>query len=268
MKHHHHPGDLVPPGLLAARSWLLSKRVERHTVDNWLKSGQLVAVARGVFKRPEADLTWQGVVCSLQRMGLNSTPGGLTSLALQGMTHHLSLGEPGKIHLYGHQQLPEWVNTLLPETTFHRHQPLELDSSADDSGFHMVPWKTQVLSFGYDRCQLQISSPELAMLELLMDVPKSVSFEHASNLLQGLPTLSPQKVVQLLEHCRNVKVKRLFLWLAEKNQSPWLKKLDLQKFSIEGGTLGSGKRVVAKGGKLDSKYLITVPPEMVGENHG
>jgi hypothetical protein len=101
-----------------------------------------------------------------------------------------------------------------------------------------------------------------------MDVPTAVSFEHASNLLQGLPTLSPQKLARLLEHCQNVKVKRLFLWLGERNHSPWLKKLDLEKFSIKAGTLGSGKRVIAKDGKLDSKYLITVPADMVGESLG
>jgi len=265
---HQQPGALLPPGLVAAKSWLMGKSVQRHTVDNWLKSGQIVAVARGVFKRPEAELTWQGIACSLQRMGADLTPGGLTALELQGFNHYLSMGSRSVVHLYGRSHLPRWVNHLLPETSFERHTPLEFVSNEDDSGFENSWWRAQVMPFGNEKCSMNISSPELAMLELLMDVPNSISFEHADNLLQGLPNLSPQKLTQLLEHCKNVKAKRLLLWLAERNQSPWLKRLDLRKFSIEGGTLGSGKRVIATGGKLDRKYHITVPSEMAVEPNG
>jgi hypothetical protein len=42
--------------------------------------------------------------------------------------------------------------------------------------------------------------------------------------------------------------------LAEKHAHAWFKQLDLSKVS-----LGSGKRVLVPGGRLDPKYLITVP---------
>ncbi len=260
----HNLSSLVPFGLLASRPWLMSKGVQRHTIDNWVKSGQLVAVARGVFKRPEAEVTWQGVVYSLQRMGNLLKPGGLTALTLQGMAHYLSQNEQKNIFLYGHNKLPAWINKLLPKTFFVRHKELDFDSknSNPDLGFYFVPWKTPFLPSGYDKQPMYISSPELAVLEVLFDVPEHVSFEHADQLLQGLPTLSPKRLTRLLECCSNVKVKRLFLWLAEKNQSPWLKKIDLKKFSMESGSLGSGKRMIVKGGRLDPKYLITVPKEM------
>jgi hypothetical protein len=61
-------------------------------------------------------------------------------------------------------------------------------------------------------------------------------------------------VQQLLESCASVKVKRLSLHLAEKHGHPWLNQLDQTKIS-----LGSGKRVLVPGGRLDPKYLITVP---------
>jgi len=142
---HQQPGALLPPGLVAAKSWLLGKSVQRHTVDNWLKSGQIVAVTRGVFKRPEAELTWQGVACSLQRMGADLTPGGLTALELQGFNHYLSMGPQSVVHLYGRSHLPRWVNHLLPETSFERHGPLEFDSREDDSGFENSRLRTQVM---------------------------------------------------------------------------------------------------------------------------
>jgi hypothetical protein len=49
-----------------------------------------------------------------------------------------------------------------------------------------------------------------------------------------------------------VKVKRLFLWFAEKHDHAWLKQLD----RID---LGDGKRMLVRGGKLDPKFNITVP---------
>ena len=94
-----------------------------------------------------------------------------------------------------------------------------------------------------------------------MDVPTTVSFEHAEQLLQGMTTLSPRRMEQLLRKCTNVKVRRLFYWMAERHSFSWLKKLRGPKALDELG-IGSGNRVVAKGGRLDSKYHITVPEEM------
>ncbi|WP_192180332.1 type IV toxin-antitoxin system AbiEi family antitoxin domain-containing protein [Mesorhizobium amorphae] len=83
-----------------------------------------------------------------------------------------------------------------------------------------------------------MSSPERAYLEVLMDVPGAISFEHADQLLQGMTTLSPKRMEQLLRKCTNVKLRRLFYWMAERH------------------------RVLVRGGRLDPKYRITVPEEM------
>jgi hypothetical protein len=69
-----------------------------------------------------------------------------------------------------------------------------------------------------------------------------------------MTSLSPKKLNNLLSQCKNIKVKRLFLWLAENHNYAWFKKLEVEKLD-----LGSGKRVIAEDGKLDKKYLITVP---------
>jgi hypothetical protein len=64
-------------------------------------------------------------------------------------------------------------------------------------------------------------------------------------------------VQQLLEQCASVKVKRLFLYMAEKAGHAWVKHLDRSKVD-----LGSGKRSVAPGGVYVPKYEITVPKEL------
>lgn len=91
-------------------------------------------------------------------------------------------------------------------------------------------------------------------MEVLYLVPKEQSFDEALLLMDGLTLLRPRLVQTLLEQCRSIKVKRLFMVLAETCSHSWLKKLDLSKVD-----LGKGKRMIVKGGRLDSKYGITVP---------
>ena len=84
--------------------------------------------------------------------------------------------------------------------------------------------------------------------------------------MESLSTLSPRRLQRrcpaeprLLEECRNVKVKRLFLWFAKRHGFQWLPELKQEHID-----LGKGKRVLVRGGKLDAAYLITVPGDMNG----
>jgi hypothetical protein len=56
----------------------------------------------------------------------------------------------------------------------------------------------------------------------------------------------------LLERCSSFKVKRVFLYLAEKLELPFFSKLKLDTID-----LGSGKLVIVKGGYWNNKYQIT-----------
>lgn len=99
-----------------------------------------------------------------------------------------------------------------------------------------------------------MSSPERAILELLDEVPKRETFHQADVLIEGLSNLSPRRLQPLLTACRSVKVKRLFLWFAERHRHAWLNKLDRNRID-----LGKGNRMLVRGGKLDPKFKITVP---------
>jgi len=97
------------------------------------------------------------------------------------------------------------------------------------------------------------------VLELLDGLPEHESFEQADKLVEGLANLSPQRVQKLLAACRSVKVKRLFLFFADRHHHAWAKRV--RKENID---LGNGKRMLVKGGKLDPTYQITVPEDLVG----
>ena len=194
--------------------------------------------------------------------------GGRTALELQGFVHYLSPGGPREIHLHGDRRVPSWVFKLRLETSFifHNAEKLFRDkaihyigqqsggstrkdiiAAALQSGFTFQLW-------GQWQWPLMLSLPERAILELLDCVPQRETFQQADVLFDGLGNLRPRLLHTLLVECRSVKVKRLFLWFAERHGHAWMTKLDRR-----GIDLGQGKRMLVSGGKLDTKYNITVP---------
>lgn len=261
--------DLVPDGLPVTKQWLAKQRpdFDRHALDNLVKGKQLTPLAPGVYIRPGTHLTWQGVVASLQTIfRTDLSVGGLTALELQGFAHYLPLSRQRAVHLYGKDVLPAWLESALPSVQFVRHNRL---SSLGGSGLVNREYDTNERTLVDSSIPGQragawpftMSSPERAYLEVLMDVPSAISFEHADQLLQGMTTLSPRRMEQLLRKCTSVKLRRLFYWMAERHSYAWLKKLPKPEALDELG-LGSGNRVLARGGRLDPRYRITVPEEM------
>jgi hypothetical protein len=249
--------DFTPEGVIITREWLLNKGYSRHAIDNLVKSRQLHFLKRGVYVRGRAKITWQSIVYSLQSLEkLDLVIGGLTALEMQGLAHYLSFSGKKVIHLYGTSNLPKWVNKLVPDVHFIRHNDAELTGKGivNEKEQFLLGQFTKQLDWKDDIDQLTLSTPERAFLEVLMDVPQKVSFEHADQLMQGLTSLSPGSLQKLLEQCSNIKVKRLFFWLADRYGYPWLGKIDRTMVD-----LGKGKRMLIKGGKLDNKYQITVP---------
>src|SRR5690348_14889004 len=97
---------------------------------------------------------------------------------------------------------------------------------------------------GLSRCR-RLNPPSWSCFD---EVPKRETFHQADLLIDGLRNLSPRKLQKLLVDCRSVKVKRLFLCFAERHNHAWLQKLDHKDID-----LGSGKRMLVRGGKLDPK---------------
>ncbi len=252
---------LLPYGMLATKRWLLEQGLGVHTLDNAVKSKTLLPLAAGVYTQYTQNIRWEGVVASIQRMHPlphSKVPaihvGGLTALELSGLSQYLS---PAKraVHLYAQEKLPSWLERLILPTKFQSHGTKRLWPETLTGNNKFV--KTHQWEEGLP--PVIFSCPEKAIMEVLADVPESVSFEHAEQLMQGLINLSPNKLDALLTACKSIKVKRLFFWLAQRQNYPWFKRLDRIKYD-----LGSGKRVIAKQGKLDKDYLITVPKEMQG----
>ena len=106
----------------------------------------------------------------------------------------------------------------------------------------------------YKDIDITISTPERAALEMLHLIPAEQGFDEASKIIESLTTLRSELMQNLLENCRSIKVKRLFLYISEEENHFWFSDLNLDKID-----LGSGKRMVVKDGHLNKKYNITVP---------
>ena len=114
--------------------------------------------------------------------------------------------------------------------------------------------------WGASEWSMLISTPERAILELIDELPTHESFHQADVLMEGLSNLRPNYLNTVLADCRSIKTKRLFLWFAKRHNHAWLKTLDTENIN-----LGKGKRMIVPGGKLDPKYLITVPEEFAND---
>ena len=110
---------------------------------------------------------------------------------------------------------------------------------------------------------LKISAPERAAMEMLHLVPAKVGFDEASLIMENLATLRSEMVQRLLVMCRSIKVKRLFMFMAEKHGHPWVSDLDVSRLD-----LGKGKRMIVPKGSFDRKYRITVPRDHYEEGAG
>jgi len=104
---------------------------------------------------------------------------------------------------------------------------------------------------------LLVSTPEQAFFECLLFSPKQYSFMDLFYIMEQLTTLRPEIVQDLLENTDNLKVKRLFLYMAEKAGHYWFDLLDADKIDI-----GTAKHQLTKNGIYIPKYKITVPKEL------
>ena len=261
----------LPDGVLVNTAWLKEHGYSRQLLSYYVSAGWLDQPVRGVYRRPRGSPTWQQLVVSLQTfLDYPLAVGGRTALELQGYAHFLSHKE-SQVHLYGPKSPPGWLSNLRLGVLFKYHNDHRLfknhpvapeikklvgaTASAKDS----LSLSLTALPWGQWDWKLILSTPERALLELMDELPERETFHQVDMLMQGLANLSPRRLQRLLADCKSVKVKRLFFFFADRHAHAWLKPLKKQTFD-----LGSGKRMLAKGGRLDATYQITVPEDLNG----
>ncbi len=167
-----------------------------------------------------------------------------------------------RVHLYVSELLPGWVNKLelKQRFVFHSTHLIQANNGRGKRSkeYHQANFTKH--AWGASELSMLISTPERAILEVLNGLPTHESFNQVDVLMEGLSNLRPKYLDTLLTDCRSIKTKRLFLWFAHRHNHAWLKAIDTEKIN-----LGKGKRMIVSGGKLDPKYLITVPEELAND---
>lgn len=238
-----------PHGVVFTTSWLNSHGISYALIQRYRNSKWIESVGRGAVKRYGDKVEWSGAVYALQKqLGINVHVGGKTVLQLRGYGRNIPLKKE-RIYLFAGrgEKLPNWFREYDWGVSID-FRTLELFKEKD------IGLKEKE----FNSFTLTVSTLERAVLELLSMVPQKQSYEESLFFMEGLVGLRPELMQRLLENCRSIKVKRLFMHLAEKVGHSWFAKIDILKIDF-----GKGKRSIVKGGTFDSKYNITVPD--VGE---
>src|SRR5580692_8493683 len=225
----------LPEGFLADSTWLQAQGLSRSSIRDYVDRSWLERIGPRVYRRPsqltKASLRWDVVVLSLQQvMHKPLHVGGRTAVELSGYAHYV---EARRYDLRSGEA-----------------------SGAPKDAESTSPWEWS----------LTMSVPERAILEMIDELPHQESFHQVDTVIEGLANLRPQLLGKLLRECKSVKVKRLFLWYADRHGHAWFKHLD--QSSID---LGKGKRQLVPQGHFDSRYQITLPIELFnagGRNDG
>ena len=238
-----------PKGTVATGPWLQGHGVYRQLARRYVESGWIQPLGCGAFLHAEDAVDWFGGLYALQsQLNRSVYAGGSTALSLKGLGYHLPMGNKAAVSLFSErrERLPAWFTRHAWGVRIQYHSPRIFELS-EPTGFTEVQ---------HGAFSLRISAPERAILEVLHLATTNDAIINAVELMSGLGTLRPQVLQSLLEGCRSVKVKRVFLWAAESAGHEWFKRLATERLD-----LGKGKRSVFRNGRYDPKYRITVPKQ-------
>lgn len=235
-----------PKGIALTASFLRESGFDPQLIARYKKSNWLEPFGDAAYRRCGDKVDWKGALSAMQeQLKLPIHCGGRTALVLQGYGHYAEFG-PRTVYLFGRpgQKLPKWFDRYDWGVKV-TYKMTNLFANGMTESF---------VDFSVGEYSIRVSSPERAAMEMLYCIPSEQGFDEAERIMESLLAFRPALVQELLEECNSVKVKRLFMYMAEKNGLSWVAELNLGKVDM-----GKGDRTVVKGGRLDPKYRITVP---------
>lgn len=229
-------------------SWMSLKGVSRAEQSAFVKSGWLEKVTQGVYKLSGTTPTLYNAIASYNsQLNRRCHIGASTALDLRGFSHFVAMGrQTAYLFTPTAQRLPSW---LLGYRWDMDVRYFTTNIFSDNS--------LGIETMAYNGIDILVSKPERAFMEALYLSPTYYSIMDIYYVMEMLTTLRPKIVQQLLVSCSSVKVKRLFLYMAEKANHQWFRALKIPEIDM-----GDGKRSLSKGGVYDSKYRITIPIEL------
>jgi hypothetical protein len=195
--------------------------------------------------RTGANLSaYQSLSSYNEQLNVKARIAAMSALEYAGYNHYVPLGKP----------------VLMVALPFGVKQPTWMECDAFDMTFKTFTTQTfsctEVSSVDGDE-HLYISSPEQAFLECLLLAPKFYNYMDLYYIMEQLTTLRNDVLQKLLEDTDSYRVKRVFMYMAEKAGHYWFHMLNSDKID-----LGTSKLQLVKKGVYNAKYQITIPKEL------
>ena len=240
--------DAWEPHSVATSAYLKTLGITPQDLQNYTSSRWLKPLGRGAFKRPMETVTWQGALRSLQtQLKLPVHVGALTALEMSGHGHYVRFAN-SKAYLFSplNVALPLWFRIHWGDDV--RHVQTKLLPPAVGLTELQAP----------EGFAIKTSTPERAVLELLHLAPKEFDLVEAGSIIESMTSIRPKLMQSLLEQGASIKVRRLFLYFAERADLPVVRHLDLDRID-----LGTGDRSLVPNGRYVAKYQLLLPRELV-----
>jgi hypothetical protein len=227
----------MPEGVLVDRFQLRAAGLSQTQIDYCVCKCKIQSVAKGVYRRPGPPLKWQCVVHSLVKMGIPCRVASVSALQKHGLVDQKNV-TPSEIVLARLVPFPKWLKRLDAIASFRSWRgcsPEGLPESAITS-----------FPFGTWDWPIPVSTPELALLELLAEIHSEAKFHIADQVFRSVDFKRLKELLVVFPH---YKARRLCLWFAQRHGHIDLPQLDI----------GYGKIAVIKNGVFDKALGITVP---------
>ncbi|MCH2057485.1 MAG: type IV toxin-antitoxin system AbiEi family antitoxin [Thalassotalea sp.] len=239
--------SIAPSGVVLSSAWLVNQGYSLDLQKRYKKSKWFKSFGRGALIRNEDTVDYLGGIQALQnQLGLSVHPAAKTALILQGKSHYLEFSTQ-KVQLFStsSETLPTWFKNY------------DWGVKVENNASSFLPPDIGIMEYQHKSFEIKVSSPVRAIMECLYLAPNEQPLLEVYELIEGLNNIRPVTAQKLLESCTSVKVKRLFLYMAEKAGHEWLTYINQDKIE-----LGKGKRQIVSDGVYVSKYQITVPKEL------
>ncbi|MDE0092741.1 MAG: type IV toxin-antitoxin system AbiEi family antitoxin domain-containing protein [Oligoflexia bacterium] len=226
-------------------SWFKLHHISPPSIQQCLKNKLIKKLGGGAYIKAKDKLNWQAAIFTAQKeLKLPFHVAGQTALEMQGSGHFIKVGKKAPVYIITREKarVPIWLKTNNWGVVFH------FKTSS------LFPSDLGLIKYNRSKFHFILSSRERAIMEMINQLDLQDSFETLERYFEGLLNLRTSLVQKLLENCSSIKVKRVFLYMADKLELPIIKHLHIRRIQ-----LGKGKRVVSKNGKLDKTYNITVP---------
>jgi len=225
--------------------WLRKKGYSDQLIRKYRQSGWLTTLDKGVMYRTGDSLSsFVALTCYNEQLNKEIRVAAHSALELFGFNHYVPMGKPLLMIASSSSTIPKWMSNDSFDKTIKAFSTKMINEP-----------QTSIVQV--ESVDLLVSSPEQAFIECLLLSPEQYNYMDLYYIMEQLTSLRADVVQTLLENIKNQRVKRMFLYMAEKAGHYWFDMLDMDKINI-----GTSKMQLVSNGTYIKAYKITIPREL------